>query len=307
MEQIAARPVYNPGGYITEHVVALADGEGMGAPISMANPLPVRADSRTIIPLPFSALDRVEAAGAASASISGNFAENDDGTQSGMIVTVPASATFANSVQLRRVINGNLIGIRLSRATASVLSGSLNAPVPFGAMVDGQPIEIDWSAQLFPETHATGLNNGAYRNIIFGTDFGEGAHDVRLSIPCDASSARQIGLLGWLVDEAAGYRPPQRGVSLQDMQMALTSTAKFYLGFVNGARGLVGFYYANSTAAAVTLDLFAANSGLSNRLTRVTVAANGDGYFALPGIVYDGIQLQAGTANALLITPVGAM
>ena len=256
--------------------------------------------------IPFTAADQLTFSGAATASINGNAPDNDDGTQSCLDISVPASSTFANSVQVRRVINGNTIGLRLSR-----YGSNYNTAVPFAVFVDGQPIEVDWSAQLLPETQTAPSNFAAYRNIILGRDFGDGAHDVRLGVPCDAAVARNLRLLGWLAEEAAGYRPPQRGVSLQDSQITITSTAKWFIGTPGTTRGLVGFYWRNKNAGAQTLQVFAATSAFTGALMTINAAAAGaagsDGYCALPGLVPDGIQLLASVANAFDITPVGAM
>lgn len=256
--------------------------------------------------IPFTGVDQLTLSGTATASVNGNAADNDDGTQSCLDISVPASATFANSVQVRRVINGDTIGLRLSR-----YGSNYNTAVPFAVFVDGRPIEVDWSAQLLPETQTAPGNFAAYRNIILGRDFGDGAHDVRLGVPCDAAVARSLRLLGWLAEEKAGYRPPQRGVSVQDLQITLNSTNKTFLGAAGNTRGLVGFYWKNLNAAAQTLQVFAATSAFTGALMTINAAAAGaagsDGYFALPGLVPDGIQLQASAANAFQITPVGAM
>jgi len=259
-----------------------------------------------LVSLPFTSVDQLALSGTATASVNGNASDNDDGTQSCLDITIPGSGTFANAVQVRRIINGNTIGLRLSRYGANY-----NTPVPFAAIVDGQPIEVDWSALLLPEAQTAPGNIAAYRNIILGRDFGDGAHDVRIGFPCDAVSQRQARLLSWLAEEAAGYRSPQRGVSLQDAQITLNSANKTFMGAASTTRGLLGFYWRNTNGAAQTLKVFAGTSAFAGELFTIYAAPAGsngsDGYFALPGLVPDGIQVQASVANAFVLTPVGAM
>ena len=305
---IDPRPVENSARFIPQYAIALMGDDGLGRPIDSGNLLPVRvvADQNApLVSLPFTAADQVALSGAATASVNGNASDNDDGTQSCLDITVPGSSTFANSAQVRRVINGNTIGLRISR-----YGSTYNTAVPFGVFVDGRPIEVDWSAQLLPEAQTAPANMAAYRNIILGRNFGDGAHDVRLGVPCDTAASRSLRLLSWLAEEAAGYRPPQRGISLQDSQTTL-SASKTFLGPAGTTRALVGFYWRNTNAAAQTLQVFAGTSAFSGALQTIYATAAGsagsDGYCALPGLVPDGIQLQASAASAFVITPVGAM
>ncbi|WP_404713178.1 hypothetical protein [Sphingomonas sp. MMS24-J13] len=246
--------------------------------------------------------DKATAGGTATTALSGNLVSNPDRTQTGLTVTVPADAGWASYAVIRSTRQGSAIGVRLDRSI-----GSLNLATPWGVYVDRQPIEVDWSQNVQLSTQTANQDNGNVRNILLGTDFGDGDHEVIIIIP--GGTAQQVVTFhGWLADAAAGYREPAQGYDIQAAQITTPAGSPYLVGPNSGInQAFVGFYYVNLTASPMTVSVLGATTTAvqPNPLITFSVAAGANGYHALPGPVYDGFQVLS--SAALTITPVSLM
>lgn len=261
-----------------------------------------------LVSVPFNPKLDIATAINSTASLSGKIPENTDGTQTGFSITIPASSTAQNYVILRSSIRGNTIGLRLSRGT-----GTSNDASPFGALVDGIPIDVDWSQNLLSDTQvATAVPTS--RNVIFGTNFGDGTHDVVVNIPCDPSVQRRLVLFGWLLEARAGYSAPTRGLSLQAAGANLpavgagTNYATINMSGGYNFTAFRGFAYKNNSATTETIKVYSGTTPGANELTSISMTAGASGIFTFDRPVYDGFSLAGSAATAVIfVTPIGEM
>jgi hypothetical protein len=255
--------------------------------------------------------DVISVSGSSNASLTYLALDNEDGSAAGIAINSVASTTYAGDVAIRRSINGNVIGLRIG------LYGGYNNGCPFGVSVDGQPIEVPWAAEVVPESQnlrGPALAFGHARNIILGTNFGPGPHDVLIAVPNDAAVTRTMLLHGYLADANAGYVPQPRGISFYNGSGA---NSQFTLATANAdtiippggvaLKSMLGFYYRNTNPAGGASILMTLTSNLGQALpfATITIAAGASGWFPLPGPLCGTMLVRCDTANALLLTLVG--
>jgi hypothetical protein len=243
----------------------------------------------------------VNAVGSTSPSISAAFPENGDGTQSGIFISVAASASLANSALIGFWIMGEVFGLRLSK------SGGYFTANPVGCRIDGVAYDVAVDLARDPVTNGMafiGTTPGVLSQII-ATDLGSGPHYVELIFPAFLSGAtRQYGLLGYLVDSRVGNVAPARGVTLNLPQIG--PAAITWVNVCNPTlafQGIRKVFVMNTTATAIIV-LLRWNSSV-NEFWRRTVPANDTLECDLGGILYDVLQVYA-AATGINVAAVGA-
>jgi hypothetical protein len=169
----------------------------------------VRAEIRrgNLVVMPFrQGLFTASATGAGSATtgvLPGTaFTNNDESTQTGVLLTVAPNAALGSFAILSHWVTGNIYGLRWDKNL-----GSQVPQPPFGLFIDGVAYKPNVGNPVHPSTQVA-IFSGGFITQIFATDLGEGQHYVEIVFPCALSGAnRQYGLLGFVADAAAGYLP----------------------------------------------------------------------------------------------------
>jgi hypothetical protein len=291
-------PAYGAARNKLAETLATLTGEMTALRLASARVLAVPI-SNTLVSAPST---MVTTFGAATFNYNAKLRDNDDGTQSGLVCTVPASTTFQNWLKVGAFIRGPRVGLRLSRGL-----GAANMPTPFSARIDCYPVKPDYSQALITDTQQPHALRGVYRDITLGTDLGDGEKYVEIEIPADPLVDRTLTLLGWLVDASAGYSAPKRGMNIDAVWTLLTTTPTSF-GINSGLdfSQFTGFYYKNVHASIAGDILVYSNLGSDTiEIARFTVAAGVSGPFMFPAPVPDGYRVAYSGTGTMMIKPIG--
>lgn len=239
----------------------------------------------------------VGAATGAAGSATNSMINNDDGTQSGLSISVPASATLGNAVHLKFWIQGSVFGLRRQRDSAN---GGLS---PVSVMIDGvtyggdDGLLVDPRANAAPLAPQIGLNT-----VIYATDLDEKyPHYVELMFPCALTGSPRVTYLhGVVLDARAGYVAPPRGVKAAFAPQVLAATTWTSLTtsssiIVYGPRKIV-FYNPSAGAVKVGLRINSTNGQFWGK----PLAAGDSAEFDFSGIVYHDVQGWSDTAGTIM-------
>ena len=246
----AARWVqFSDGAQAPVHGAILMDPDTATPMGSAANP--ARVTGRDLVAVPFRKdMFRAGVSGSGYApSINGGFPENGDGTQSGMFVSVPASATWANVATLDFWVQGRVVGLR-------VLRSADYGGKPIGCMIDGVAYAVKTDILVTPAGQSPTNTNPGVSWQILADDLDEGLHYVELVFPCDISVSRLWAVLGYIAEARAGYRPidPYVNFSLR-APLALTASWTEIIASNDKATGIRKIVFYNPTGGPITAQV----------------------------------------------------
>lgn len=225
---------------------------------------------------------------------------NGDGSGMALSVSVAASATLANSGIITLAFRGTRFGVRHQH------DGNYGQ-YPLGYWIDGLPYADPMSMLVDPVTgqQFTSLQPSLHGLVVASDLDPERMHIAEIVFPAFLSGAtRQWLLHGWLLDEAAGYRAPARGVRFNESPISLTAnTWKSLPDSTSLAAGIRGVTFYNPTAGAVVVNVRYTSS--AGTMWSSSLAAGASVTWDPLGVLSHQFEVMSNTTG-VFATPLGA-
>ena len=283
---------YDPDRSARQMPAVLLDEYGDQAGLT-ANPFRVSGE---LVAMPFrKGLYKNGANGSAAApGVGAGIPENNDGTQTGVFVSVAASATWANWASFGFWVMERVVGLRVLRD--ATYGGS-----PLGCTIDGVAYDVDTEALLTPAGQSSSNTAAGEGGQILASDLEDRPHYVELTFSGATSGTRLWVVMGFIA-EAKYYRLPSRGMNFSYSAPTALTGGWSTMNPVNiNAYGFRKVLFYNPTGGSVTAQVrYSSGNGV---IWAKPVPAGDTVEFDPGGPIYHTVDV---TGNGLMASGIGA-
>jgi hypothetical protein len=188
----------------------------------------------------------VESSGSTAGFQKSGIHENEDGSDTGISVTVPAGK--GNGVRIRFPFYGKALGVRWRR---------IDSACDFSVNIDGVSYGyFSGNHSYLINENKTGVIDGESL-VIVADDLPEGTHYAEIMVSYPDTGNNAILFLGLLLESRVGYKElPRQDYAVETIAVPTVSTVIGKGSTGKEARFIKRIAYANTTASAITLTVF---------------------------------------------------
>lgn len=223
-----------------------------------------------------------------------------------MFVSVSASGSLNNGVTASFIFHGPTLGLVYQTTNQGKL----------GCRIDGVAYDVPLPIQTGLDTQASTLAYDTVPGVIVADDLSNTLHYCQLDFACDPLGVTAFSwyMMGYLVDETAGYRKFDHASRASSNTITLTTSATFISAFspssaVTNIYGAHSFLFINLTASAHTVSLLPSGSGTT--AIPISVPASGYAQFTpspgVPLVDFENWKVSADANSSVAMTIIGAV